>query len=197
MVYIGQAGFTATESVQAIQAVANLATGTLSSLTDAANLLTTTLRVFHLEASESARVSDVFANAVNKSKTTVDRLNVTMNYLGPIAHSAGLSLEESASAIMLLSNAGIRASTVGTGFRQVLSRLLAPTAALRHLIRRAGLTLDDFNIKIQNAATNGKGFQTVVKNLGSVIGQMLIVHFKDLDFVGQMLQLFLLHLEKI
>jgi len=170
MIYIGQAGFTAAESVQTIQAVANLATGTLSSLTESANLLTTTLRVFHLDASESARVADVFANAVNKSKTTIDKLNVTMNYLGPIAHSAGVSLEQSAAAIMVLSNAGIRASTVGTGFRQVLARLLKPTTALKQQMTKAGMSIDDFNIQAQNAKTGGQGFITVVHNLAQVLG---------------------------
>lgn len=184
MVYIGQAGFTAAESVQVIGAVANLATGTLSTLTDSANLLTTTLRVFQMDASESGRVADVFANAVNKSKTTIDRLNITMNYLGPVAHSAGISLEQTSAAIMVLSNAGIRASTIGTGFRQVISRLLSPTASLRNYMESSGKTVEDFNIQIQNAKTGGNGFSTVMQNIAETLQGDVDKAFKGFGLRG-------------
>jgi TP901 family phage tail tape measure protein len=184
MVYIGQAGFTAAESVQVIGAVADLATGTLSTLTDSANLLTTTLRVFQLDASESGRVADVFANAVNKSKTTIDRLNITMNYLGPVAHSAGISLEQTSAAIMVLSNAGIRASTIGTGFRQVISRLLSPTASLRNYMESSGKTVEDFNIQLQNGRTGGNGFATVMQNIAETLQGDVDKAFKGFGLRG-------------
>jgi len=144
-VLLGQAGFDAAESLDAIEAVAMLATGTLTSMTTTADLLTTAIRAFNLDASESGRVADIFASAVNKSKLTVDKLRIAFNYLGPVASNAGLKLEETAAGAMVLGTAGLRGSTIGTGFRQVLARLIAPSEKLRLAFRAAGADLEKLN----------------------------------------------------
>jgi TP901 family phage tail tape measure protein len=146
MVLLGQAGFSASESVDAMQATANLATGTLSEMSAVTDLVTTTIRAFGLEAQEASRVSDVMANAVNRSKLTIDKLRTVFNYVGATASQAGLSLEETAQVTMNLANAGLRASTIGTGFRQVLSRLISPNRKLRETFQELGISVDKVNI---------------------------------------------------
>ncbi len=146
-VILGQAGFSAAESTETLNAVANLATGTLSDMSSAADLLTTTIRAFGLEAMDSSKVSDIFAKAVNKSKLTIDKLRTAFNYVGPVAHSAGLSLESTTATAMLLANAGLRASSIGTGLRQVLARLVAPTSKLEVAFKAAGANMDKLNPK--------------------------------------------------
>lgn len=142
MVLLGQAGLSGAESIQAIDAVADLAAGTLSDFRTVADLVTTTLRAFGLEAVETRRVADVMASAVNKSKLTIDKLRTAFNYVGASAAQAGLSLEQTAATMMVLANSGLRASTIGTGFRQVLARLLSPSTKLREAMSRYGLELD-------------------------------------------------------
>ncbi len=144
-ILLGQAGFDAAESLDAIQAVAMLATGTLTDMATTADLLTTAIRAFGLKTSESARVADIFASAVNKSKLTIDKLRTAFNYLGPVASNAGLALEETAAATMVLANAGLRGSTIGTGFRQVIARLISPSEKLRLAFRAAGADLEKLN----------------------------------------------------
>jgi len=145
MVLLAQAGFDAAESVDAIGAVAKLATGTLTDLKTSSDLLTTVIRAFGLEATQSNRVADVMANAINRSKLTVDKLRIAFNYLGPVAAKAGLQIEDTAAATMILANAGIRASTIGTGLRQVLARLVAPNEKLREAFIAAGVDLSKFS----------------------------------------------------
>jgi len=152
-ILIGQAGFTAAESIDAIQAVAMLATGTLSDMKTTADLVTTAVRAFGLEASDSGRIADIFASAVNRSKLTIDKIRTSFNYLGPIAHKAGLSLEETAAGMMVLANAGLRASTIGTGFRQVLARLIAPSDKLRTAFIAAGADLSKMNPAMNDMET--------------------------------------------
>ena len=142
MVLLGQAGFDAGESIKAIEAVADLAAGTLSDLRTVSDLVTTTIRAFNLEAGETRRVADVMANAINKSKLTVDKLRIAFNYVGAGAHQAGVTLEQTGQAMMLLANNGMRASTIGTGLRQVLSRMLSPNAKLRDAMLSYGLEID-------------------------------------------------------
>lgn len=145
MILLGQAGFSAKEAMEGMEAVAVLATGTLSDMQNSSDLLTTAIRAFGLQTSDSMKVADIFASAVNKSKLTIDKLRTSFNYIGPAAHKAGLSLEETASATMVLANSGLRASTIGTGLRQVIARLVAPNAKLREAYNAQGIDLERLN----------------------------------------------------
>ncbi|MCP3683863.1 MAG: phage tail tape measure protein [bacterium] len=145
MVVIGQAGFTATESIQAMQSIADLATGTLSDMATTVDLVTTALRVFNIDASDTEEVVDVFANAVNRSKLTVDKLRIAMNYLGPIARDAGVTFKELSAAMGTLANSGIRASTIGTGLRRVFAELVDPSKKMAKAAREAGITLAELD----------------------------------------------------
>jgi len=163
MVTITQAGFDATEAVQTMSAVADLATGTLTSLTTVSDLLTTTLRAFGLNALESGRAADVMANAVNKSKLTVDKLRIAFNFAGAASAQAGLSVEQTAASMMVLANNGLRASTIGTGFRQVLKRLIAPNEKLRDAYVSAGVALESLTID------QTQSYEQVLRNITAVL----------------------------
>jgi TP901 family phage tail tape measure protein len=165
MVLLGQAGFSAAEAMQSMSAVANLATGTLSDMRMTSDLLTSTVRAFGLATSESARVADVMANAINRSKLTIDKLRIAFNFVGAAAAQTGLSLEETAASMMVLANNGIRASTIGTGLRQVLARLLAPNRNLREEFEAQGIELAKVNPKLE-------GFQGAMKNLIPILVNM-------------------------
>jgi TP901 family phage tail tape measure protein len=112
---------------------------------ETADLLTTTIRAFRLEASESSRVADIMATAVNKSKLDVDKLRIAFSYMAPAAKEAGISLEEAATATMLLADSGLRASTIGTSFRQFLAHLIAPTEAAKGKMAALGMNMDKLN----------------------------------------------------
>jgi len=162
MQLLGQAGFTATESLQSIDAVAALATGTLTDFATTADLFTTTIRAFNLETSQSSKVADIFAISVNRSKLTVDKLRTAFNFVGAAAAQAGVSLEETASLMQLLANNGLRASTIGTGLRNILSRLVAPNNKLKLAVAALGISLDSVNPSIV-------GIQAAMQNLLPVL----------------------------
>lgn len=179
MVLLGQAGFSASEAINSMQAVANLATGTLSDMRLVTDLMTSAVRAFNLDATESTRVADVMANAINRSKLTVDKLRVAFNFVGAAAAQTGLSLEETAASMGVLANNGIRASTIGTGLRQVMSRLLAPSAKLREAFKEQGIALDAVNPRIV-------GIEESLKRLS----QVLIDHENNVVDMGKTYQLF-------
>jgi TP901 family phage tail tape measure protein len=166
-IYIAQAGFTAGESLQVISSAARGAQGTLEPLTTAADLLTTVLRAFHINASESAHVMDMLAMAANKSKTDLEGMKVVFNYLGPAAYSAGLGLNETLGTLMALSNVGMRMSTVGTSLRQVFIGLENPSSKLKKALAEMGMTVDDLSVKKMG------GLLPVLQNLNKVIGGSL------------------------
>ena len=162
MVLLGQAGFDASESLDAIHSTAMLATATLTSMQTTADLLTTSIRAFSLSTKESSRVADVMANAVTKSKLTIDKLRTAFNFVGAAAAQAGISLEQTAATMMVLANNGLRASTIGTGFRQVLARLISPSDKLRESYEAYGISLE----KISPITA---GYAESLKNLSKVL----------------------------
>ena len=162
MTMIAQAGFTAGQSMQMMQSISNLATGTLSDMKTVVDLVTSAMVVFNIESNDAARVSDVFANAVNKSKLTMDKIKTAFNYIGPVARDANVSFEESAVAMMLLANSGQKASTIGTGLRNVFSTLLSPSKKLTEAAAAVGVSLTDLDPRINS-------FKDVISNLGVVV----------------------------
>jgi TP901 family phage tail tape measure protein len=161
-VLMGQAGFTATQTMQAMDAAAKLAMGTLEDMSLTVDLLTTTIVSFNMKSVESGRVADVMANAMNRSKLTLDKLRVSFNYVGNSAYEAGITLEETAAAMSVMANSGMRASTIGTAFRQVISNLIAPNRRLREEFQGMGIDLTQLDPKIV-------GFSTVVQNLSKIL----------------------------
>lgn len=159
---LGQAGFGANESIQTMQAVSDLATGTLSTMSSTVDLVSTAMRVFDVEAASSAHVADVFANAVNRSKLTIDKLRISMNYVGPIAKQAGVSFEEMAAAMGTLANNGIRASTIGTGLRRIFAELLDPSRGFQDAINRSGVVIEQLDPRLNS-------LQEVLGNLRLVL----------------------------
>jgi len=164
MVLIGQAGFDATQSIQTIRAAADLSVGTLEDMALSTDLLTSAIFAFQTRALESTRIADIMANAINRSKLTLDKLRVAFNYVGATARDAGVSMEQAAAAMSILSNNGIRASTIGTGLRQVLARLLSPNRALREEFEELGISVEEMNPATQ-------GFEAVMKRLAQVLSK--------------------------
>lgn len=160
---IGQAGFSASEAVETMQAVSDLATGTLSDMSTTVDLVTTAMRVFQIDASRSAEIADVFANSVNKSKLTIDKLKISMNYIGPIARDSGVTFKELAASMGTLANSGLRASTIGTGLRRVFAELIDPSKKLREAARIAGVALQDLDPRSESLSA-------VISNLSLVVG---------------------------
>jgi len=163
---IGQAGFSASESIETMQAVSDLATGTLSSMASTVDLVTTAMRVFNIESSRSNEVADVFANAVNRSKLTIDKLRTSMNFIGPVAKAAGVSFNELNAAMGTLANSGIRASTIGTGLRRIFAELVDPSKKLEKAARQSGIALSDLDPRSASLTDVFKNLKIILSDTG-------------------------------
>lgn len=123
MGFLAQAGFDVGEVHQALPKVLSLAAAGQLDLAQAADITASVLRGFGLEASESGRVADVLAAAASKSNTSVEGMGEAFKFAGPVASAMGVSLEETAAALGVLSNAGLKGSLAGTGLRMVLVKM--------------------------------------------------------------------------
>lgn len=155
---LAQAGLSTGQVSESLGSIAQFATATGSSLSQAVDVVTSTLTAFNLETSRTGDVANIFTAALNLSKLSVDKLQTSLNYIGPTAEALGLTLEETTSILGALSQSGVKASTMGTGFRALLTDLQSPSKKLVDVLRAAGLSVDDINVKT-------KGFLPVIETL--------------------------------
>ena len=147
-VILGRAGFDAGESLATIRSTAELAQATFSSLANATDLLTTTIRAFEDQNVTADRAAQVFAATTNKSKTSVESLRSSFNFVAVSAAQMGLSVEDVSALLGVLADKGLKASTQATGLRGVISSLLAPTDKFRAELEKVGLTIDDIDPRL-------------------------------------------------
>lgn len=147
---LGQAGLTAKESAEALKTVAMLVTATGASSQEAVKVLTTAMNVWKLSATESTRIGNVLAAALNYSKLEINDLATSFNYVAATAKQVGMSIEQTAATLAVLSNAGLRASTIGTGLRGILGQLIAPSTAFRKELDAIGVDFEDIRMPGNN-----------------------------------------------
>lgn len=149
MAELASAGFKTEEIYNAMPGVLDLAAAGQISVAEAAGVAAATIGQFNLDASESTRVADVLARGAAEGALTISDLGTTMKYVGPVAKTLGQSLEETVSAITLLSNAGIKGSDAGTALRMGLVRMVKPTKQAQEVIDKLGLQLTTSEGKVR------------------------------------------------
>lgn len=112
---------------------------------------TAILEQFGLKTNDTAsmmkntqRVTDSLTFVANKTSAGFSDMGTAMEYVGPVAHSLNMSLEETSAAIGLLSNNGIEGDKAGTSLRGALTRLLKPTKESAVAFEQLGINLDEW-----------------------------------------------------
>jgi TP901 family phage tail tape measure protein len=140
---LAAAGFDTTKIMGAMPGVLDLAAAGELSVARAAEVTTDTLSQFGLSADKAGHVADVFAKGAAASSISVQQMSESMKYAGPIAQSAGISLEAVATATALLGNAGIKGEQAGTSLRGIVSSLISPSNAAAAAMEALGVKATD------------------------------------------------------
>ncbi|MGF2216147.1 phage tail tape measure protein [Lactococcus lactis] len=90
------------------------------------------------------RVTDSLTFVANKTSAGFEDMGIAMEYVGPVAHSLGMNVEQAAAAVGLLSNNGIEGEKAGTSLRGALSRLLKPTKQSSAAFEELGINIDEW-----------------------------------------------------
>ncbi len=162
---LASAGFSANEIMAAMPGMLNLAAVSGGDVALAAENSATALRGFGLEASQAGHVSDVFARAAADTNAEVADMGEAMKYVAPVAHSMGISLEETAASIGIMSDAGIKGSQAGTTLRGALARLAKPTATMQDTMANLGLSFYDSNGNMKSLTDQVGMLQNAFKGL--------------------------------
>lgn len=148
--FLAMAGFDAESSVAALPGVVDLATAAQVDLATATDVASDSLGAFGLMTKDAtqlgknlARVNDVIAKTTTSANTTVESLFETIKEGGPVATTAGASLETFSALAGELANAGIKGSQAGTTLKNMFLTLAAPTAGSAKILKRLGIQTQD------------------------------------------------------
>ncbi|MHA7962882.1 phage tail tape measure protein [Paenibacillus sp. CAU 1782] len=163
--FLAIAGFKANDIIAAMPGLLDLAAAAQMDLGRAADITSNILTGFRLEAEQTGRVSDVLAKAFTSSNTSMEQLGYAMRYAAPIAASLGVSVEETAAAIGILSNAGIQGEMAGTQLRAMFLRLVNPVGDAEKVIEQLGIKTADASGKILPFSDILRQLQTAMSGL--------------------------------
>jgi hypothetical protein len=155
-------GFTQKEIEGVTEATLQLAAAAGTDLANAASIVGSTLRGFGLDVTETQRLVDVMAKSFSSSSLDIDKFSSAMSNVAPAASAIGLTVEETTALLGSLTDAGIDASSAGTGLRNMF--LLA---------KEQGITFDEALDQIANSSDQlGTSFD-LFKKKGSTLGVIL------------------------
>ena len=121
--YMAMAGWKTSDMIDGISGIMNLAAASGEDLATTSDIVTDALTAFRLKAEDSGHFADVLAAASSNANTNVSMMGETFKYAAPIAGALGYSVEDTAEAIGLMANSGIKASQAGTVLRKIMTSL--------------------------------------------------------------------------
>ena len=156
---MAMAGWKTGDMLNSIEGIMNLAAASGEDLASTSDIVTDAMTAFGLaadgtttiikngyskEVSNATHFADVLAAASSNANTNVSMMGETFKYCAPVAGALGFSVEDTAEAIGLMGNAGIKASQAGTSLRSIMTNLTGD-------VKLSGAAIGDVTIATTNA----------------------------------------------
>ena len=195
--YMAMAGWKTNQMVSGLSGVMNLAAASGEDLGTVSDIVTDSMTAFGLKAKDSGHFADVLAKASSSSNTNVAMMGETFKYVAPLAGSMKYSIEDTATAVGLMANAGIKGSQAGTELRSILTRLVKPpkdaAAALSALgvsttkadgsMKPMRQTMAELREKFSGLTDSQKSqYAAAIAGQEAMSGLLAIVNASDSDF---------------
>lgn len=148
--YMAMAGWKTEDMLNGIEGIMSLAAASGEDLATTSDIVTDALTAFGMKASDAGHFSDILAQASSNANTNVGMMGETFKYVAPVAGALGYTAEDTALAIGLMANAGIKSSQAGTSLRSMMSRLTKPTKEVQNAMNRLGVSLTDDDGKMKS-----------------------------------------------
>lgn len=156
--YMAMAGWKTEEMLDGIDGVLSLAAASGADLGTTSDIVTDALTAFGMTAADCSHFADVLAAASSNANTNVTMMGETFKYCAPIAGSLGFTAEDTAVAIGLMANSGIKASQAGTALRTIMTKLSSD-------VKISGEKIGEVVVKTTNADGSMRDLSDIVTDL--------------------------------
>jgi TP901 family phage tail tape measure protein len=170
---LASAGFTADQAVKALPRTVDLATASEIDLGAAADIAGKSLGAFNLKTDDAVqlsknleRVTDVMARTADATSASMEGLFESIKEGGPVATTAGASMETFMALAGQLANAGIEGSVAGTMLKNMFLTLSAPTKEAAAGLKKLGVETRDAKGNLLDTVTILSQLQKATATLG-------------------------------
>jgi TP901 family phage tail tape measure protein len=143
MLELLKAGVKTKDVTFALKGVLDLAAAGEISLSDAAIVASTSMNAFKKDMLTTSDVANILAGTAKASTTDVHGLRLGLSQASAVAAGLGLTFEDTATALGLFANNGLRGSDAGTSLKTMLLNLQPTTKKQKELFQELGLTTAD------------------------------------------------------
>ena len=163
MNYMAMAGWKTSDMLSGIEGIMNLAAASGEDLASTSDIVTDALTAFGLTAADSGHFADILAAASSNANTNVSMMGETFKYCAPIAGALGFSAEDTAEAIGLMGNAGIKSTQAGTALRTIMSNLSGE-------VKICGSSIGEVTIATTNADGSMRDLSAILSDCRTAFG---------------------------
>lgn len=163
--YMAMAGWKTNDMMEGIEGILNLAAASGESLASTSDIVTDALTAFGMAAADSGHFADILAAASSNANTNVGMMGETFKYVAPVAGALGYTAEDTAVAIGLMANSGIKASMAGTSLRQIFM-------GLQGGVELSGKALGKYHLEVENADGSMRKLDGVMDDLREAFSKM-------------------------
>lgn len=147
--FLGSAGLSVTEQLQAFNTTIMLSRAMGSELAHTVEGTVDVVRAFGLEFENIDRIADQLTKTVISSNQTFAILTRALSYASSTARLTNNTLAETTAMLGVMANAGIKGSMAGTVLRRAMTNLMAPTGDMAELVYALGLNIYDTTGKMR------------------------------------------------
>lgn len=163
--YMGMAGWKTEDMLNGLPGILNLASAGGTDLAVTSDIVTDGLTALGMSAKDTGKFVDIMASTVSNSNTSIELMGETLKYVGPVAGSLGIEMDDLSVAIGLMGNAGLKGSQAGTSLRAGLTNLVKPTKEMKNAMGKYGVEL----VKNADGSVDLMG---TMQNLRTVLGEL-------------------------
>lgn len=139
-----KAGYDTNQTMSAMPAILDASRASGDDFNTVMEATTSIISQYNLKAKDAQKVTDSLTFVANKTKAGFSDMGNAMEYVGPVAKSVGMNVQETAAAVGILSNAGIKGEKAGTALRGALTRLLKPSKSNAAAMKELGFSAEEF-----------------------------------------------------
>ena len=165
MTYMAMAGWKSKDMISGIDGIMSLAAASGEDLATTSDIVTDALTAFGLSAKDSGHFADILAAASSNANTNVSMMGETFKYCAPIAGALGFSAEDTAEAIGLMANAGIKSSQAGTALRTIMNNLAGD-------VKISGRAIGEVTIATTNADGSMRDLSDILADCRVAFGNL-------------------------
>ncbi|WP_134324532.1 phage tail tape measure protein [Cumulibacter soli] len=165
MEILAKGGLSASDSMAAAEGTLLLAAAAGTDAASAAELTADSLNAFGLSGDQASKVANTLAGAANAATGEISDFGQGLAQVGSVAHSFGISVDDTVTSLAAMAQAGIKGSDAGTSLKSMLLALASPT-------KQQAAALEQLGVSAYDASGEFVGMEKLSGQLASAQGRL-------------------------